>query len=256
MKPTVRLRYAAKTDVGMKRAHNEDYFSLIEDEKVFLVADGMGGHACGEVASKLSGDVISEFYLHSKDMDATWPYRYDPNLSYPENRMVAAVRLANARIYDAAQKNPNLRGMGTTLVGCMFVGDHVYISHVGDSRCYRINAEIKQLTRDHSLLEDYKDARPDMSEEEARNFPHKNVITRALGMRDTVTVDITKHQVSDGDQYVLCSDGLSGMVDDKLIHKIVREASTLENAVAELIEQANRAGGTDNITAMLIQCNL
>jgi len=257
MKAIVRLRYAAKTDVGMKRAHNEDYFSLIEDEKVFLVADGMGGHACGEVASKLSGDVISEFYQHSKDMDATWPYRYDPALSYPENRMVAAVRLANARIFDAAQKNPNLRGMGTTIVGAMFVGDYVYVAHVGDSRCYRVSQDgIKQITRDHSLLEDYKDARPDMSEEEARNFPHKNVITRALGMRDTVVVDITKHEINDGDQFVLCSDGLSGMLDDKTIGRIVREATTLENAVAELIEQANRAGGTDNITAMLIQCNL
>jgi protein phosphatase len=95
-----------------------------------------------------------------------------------------------------------------------------------------------------------------MSEEEARNFPHKNVITRALGMRDTVVVDITKHEIKDGDQFVLCSDGLSGMLDDKTIGRIVREATTLENAVAELIEQANRAGGTDNITAMLIQCNL
>ncbi len=257
MKAVVRLRYAAKTDVGMKRAHNEDYFSLIEDEKVFIVADGMGGHACGEVASKLSGDVISEFYQHSKDMDATWPYRYDPALSYPENRMVAAVRLANARIFDAAQKNPNLRGMGTTIVGCMFVGDCIYVAHVGDSRCYRVSHDgIKQLTRDHSLLEDYKDARPDMSEEEARNFPHKNVITRALGMRDTVVVDISKHEIKDGDQFVLCSDGLCGMLDDKTIGRIVREATTLENAVAELIEQANRAGGTDNITAMLIQCNL
>ena len=158
MNAIVRLRYAAKTDVGMKRAHNEDYFSLIEDEKVFLVADGMGGHACGEVASKLSGDVISEFYQHSKDMDATWPYRYDPGLSYPENRMVAAVRLANARIFDAAQKNPNLRGMGTTIVGCMFVGDYVYVSHVGDSRCYRVSQDgIKQLTRDHSLLQEQID---------------------------------------------------------------------------------------------------
>ena len=162
-----------------------------------------------------------------------------------------------ARVFDAAQKNPNLRGMGTTIVGCMFVGDYVYVAHVGDSRCYRVSQDgIKQITRDHSLLEDYKDARPDMSEEEARNFPHKNVITRALGMRDTVVVDISKHEIRDGDQFVLCSDGLCGMLDDKTIGRIVREASTLENAVAELIEQANRAGGTDNITAMLIQCNL
>jgi len=255
MKAIVRLRYAAKTDVGMKRAHNEDYFSLIEDEKVFIVADGMGGHACGEVASKLSGDVISEFYQHSKDMDATWPYRYDPGLSYPENRMVAAVRLANARIFDAAQKNPNLRGMGTTIVGCMFVGDYVYVSHVGDSRCYRVSQDgIKQLTRDHSLLEDYKDARPDMSEEEARNFPHKNVITRALGMRETVDVDLSAVKVSDGDRFVLCSDGLSGMLTDAEIHEIVSTHTDPEAAVTELIDRSNEAGGDDNVTAMLIEC--
>ena len=255
MKAIVRLRYAAKTDVGMKRAHNEDYFSLIEDEKVFIVADGMGGHACGEVASKLSGDVISEFYQHSKDMDATWPYRYDPGLSYPENRMVAAVRLANARIFDAAQKNPNLRGMGTTIVGCMFVGDYVYVSHVGDSRCYRVSQDgIKQLTRDHSLLEDYKDARPDMSEEEARNFPHKNVITRALGMRETVQVDIKAHQIKSGDVYLLCSDGLSGMCQDEQILQVTVGAKSLERAVAELVDAANRNGGTDNVTTLMLQC--
>ncbi len=253
----MRIRYAAKTDVGMKRSHNEDYFSLIEDEKMFLVADGMGGHASGEVASKLSAEVISEFYQHSKDMDATWPFRYDPSLSYPENRMVAAIRLANARIFDTAQKNPNLRGMGTTIVGVMFVGEYAYVAHVGDSRCYRVaDGKIEQLTRDHSLLEDYKDARPDMSEEEAKNFPHKNVITRALGMRDTVVVDIAKYQVNDGDMFLLCSDGLSGMVTDEVINKSVNDAGNLEEAVAELIDGANRNGGNDNITAMLIQCNL
>ncbi len=251
----VRIRYAAKTDVGMKRSHNEDYFSLIEDEKVFIVADGMGGHASGEVASKMASDVMNEFYQHSKDMDATWPFRYDPTLSYPENRMVAAIRLANQRIFESAMKNPNLRGMGTTLVGCMFVGDCAYVAHVGDSRCYRVNGgKIEQLTRDHSLLEDYKEARPDMSEEEARNFPHKNVITRALGMRDTVVVDIKKHDVNDGDTFVLCSDGLCGMLEDPEIEKIVTEAPSLEASVADLIDQANRAGGNDNITAMLVQC--
>ncbi|MEZ4382468.1 MAG: Stp1/IreP family PP2C-type Ser/Thr phosphatase [Nannocystaceae bacterium] len=251
----VRIRYAAKTDVGMKRSHNEDYFSLIEDEKVFIVADGMGGHASGEVASKMASDVMNEFYQHSKDMDATWPFRYDPQLTYPENRMVAAIRLANQRIFESAMKNPNLRGMGTTIVSCMFVGDVAYVAHVGDSRCYRVNSgKITQLTRDHSLLEDYKEARPDMSEEEARNFPHKNVITRALGMRDTVVVDIKKHDVNDGDTFVLCSDGLCGMLEDDAIEKIVTDAPSLEAAVADLIDQANRAGGNDNITAMLVQC--
>ena len=108
--PTVRIRYAAKTDVGMKRSHNEDHFALIEDEQLFLVADGMGGHACGEVASQLSAEVIGEFFEHSKDQDATWPFRYDHNLTYIENRFAASVRLANSRIYQKSQSHPGLRG--------------------------------------------------------------------------------------------------------------------------------------------------
>jgi protein phosphatase len=251
----VRIRYAAKTDVGMKRSHNEDYFALIEDEQLFLVADGMGGHACGEVASKLSADVIGEFYQHSKDMEATWPYRYDHNLSYVENRLVASIRLANARIFKKSQNDPNLRGMGTTIVGCLILGNYAYVAHVGDSRCYLVaNGSIKQLTRDHSLLEDYKDARPDMTEEEARNFPHKNVITRALGMRENVQVDISKFEITDGDRFVLCSDGLSGMLEDDEIQAIVKAAENLEGTVGSLIDRANEEGGTDNVTAMVIEC--
>jgi len=139
----------------------------------------------------------------------------------------------------------------TTLV----CGDKIYVAHVGDSRCYRIRAgQINQITRDHSLLEDYKEAKPDMTEEEQRNFPHKNVITRALGMRDTVQVDIKPHQIFDGDIYLMCSDGLSGMVEDGSILRIVTQAKSLERAVAELVDTANRAGGTDNITTLVLQC--
>jgi protein phosphatase len=251
----VRIRYAAKTDVGMKRTHNEDYFALIEDEQLFMVADGMGGHASGEVASKLAAEVIGEFYRHSKDQDATWPYRYDSSLSYAENRMVASIRLANQRIHESAGKNPHLRGMGTTIVAFIVKGDQAFVAHVGDSRCYRLrNGSIHQLTRDHSLLEDYKEARPDMTEEEARNFPHKNVITRALGMRDNVVVDISRVELQDGDRFVLCSDGLSGMLTDAEIHTITGRHEDLEKAVSELIDRANAAGGTDNITAMVVEC--
>lgn len=255
MPAKVRIRYAAKTDVGMKRTHNEDYFALIEDEQLFMVADGMGGHASGEVASKLAAEVIGDFYRHSKDQDATWPYRYDHNLSYVENRMVASIRLANAKIHTQASQNPNLRGMGTTIVAFIVKGDIAFVAHVGDSRCYRLrNGSIHLLTRDHSLLEDYKEARPEMTEEEARNFPHKNVITRALGMRDNVVVDISRVDLEDGDRFVLCSDGLSGMLSDPEIHEIAGRHDDLEKAVAELIDQANEAGGTDNITAMIIEC--
>jgi len=253
----VRIRYAAKTDVVMKRSHNEDYFALIEDEQLFIVAEGMGGHACGEVASKLSADVIGEFYKHSKDQDATWPYRYDHALSYVENRLVAAVKLANQRIHQKSQSEPNLRGMGTTFVCALVKGNHLYVAHVGDSRCYRVRAEgIKQLTRDHSLLEDYRDARPEMTEEEAKNFPHRNVITRALGMRDSVTVDIAKHEIQDGDRFILCSDGLSGMLEDAEISRIVATANDLEECVDRLIDRSNENGGTDNITAMVIECRM
>ena len=251
----MKIRYAAKTDVGMKRQHNEDYFSLIEDEQLFIVADGMGGHASGEVASKMAAETISEFYQRTKDEEATWPFKMDRSLSYIENRLACSVKLANLRIFETAARDLRYKGMGTTIVSSLVCGDKIYVSHVGDSRCYRVrNGSISLLTRDHSLLEDYKEAKPDLTEEEERNFPHKNVITRALGMRETVQVDIGGHQIESGDTYVLCSDGLSGMLTDDQIREVVANSKSLERAVAELVDGANRSGGTDNITTLLLQC--
>lgn len=251
----MRIRYAAKTDPGLKRSHNEDFFSLLEDEQLFLVADGMGGHACGEVASKMAADVIREFFDRSKNEEATWPYKMDKQLSYLENRMVVAIKLANQRIHEAAAKDLRLKGMGTTVVMGQVAGDKFYIAHVGDSRCYRVRATgIQQITRDHSLLEDYKDARPDMSDEEQKKFPHKNVITRALGMKDNVQVDVHAEDVTDGDIFILCSDGLSGMVEDQQIGEVVRKAGDLEKAVADLIAAANANGGNDNVTVLALEC--
>jgi protein phosphatase len=253
----MRIRYAAKTDPGLKRTHNEDYFSLIEDEQLFLVADGMGGHACGEVASKMAADVIKEFFTRSKDEDATWPYKMDKTLSYLENRMVVGIKLANQRIFEAANRDLRLKGMGTTVVMGQIASDRFYIAHVGDSRCYRVRGEaVQQITRDHSLLEDYKDARPDMSDEEQKKFPHKNVITRALGMRETVQVDVHAEDIQDGDVFLLCSDGLSGMVDDKRMAETLNRSTDLEQAVTGLVEAANQAGGNDNITVLALECRL
>lgn len=252
----MKIRYAAKTDVGMKRTHNEDYFSLIEDEQLFLVADGMGGHASGEVASKMAAETIGEFYQRTReDEDATWPYKMDRSLSYVANRLVCGVKLANLRIYETSNRDLRYKGMGTTIVSCLVYMDNIYIGHVGDSRVYRIReGEIQLLTRDHSLLEDYKEAKPDMTEEEERNFPHKNVITRALGMRETVQVDIRSYPIKSGDVYILCSDGLSGMLEQAQICEIASKAKSLERAVAELVDAANRNGGTDNVTTLLLQC--
>ncbi|MCD6497909.1 MAG: Stp1/IreP family PP2C-type Ser/Thr phosphatase [Deltaproteobacteria bacterium] len=253
----MKIRYAAKTDVGMKRGHNEDYFSLMEDEQLFIVADGMGGHASGEVASKMAAEAISEFYQRTKDEEATWPYKMDRQLNYTENRLVCGVKLANYRIFHAAASEIRFKGMGTTVVTTLIQGDHVYVAHVGDSRVYRLRGDqMEQLTRDHSLLEDYKNAKPDMTEEEERNFPHKNVITRALGMRETVQVDIQSSKIEDGDAFLLCSDGLSGMVPDPKILETVRSAKDLEAAVNALVDEANRAGGVDNITALLLECHI
>ncbi len=252
----MKIRYAAKTDVGMKRTHTVDYFSLIEDEQLFLVADGMGGHASGVVASPRAAETIGEFYQRTReDEDVTWPYKMDRSLSYVENRLVCAIKLANLRIFETSCRDIRYKGMGTTIVSTLVVGDKVYVGHVGDSRVYRIReGAIQQLTRDHSLLEDYKEAKPDMTEEEERNFPHKNVITRALGMRETVQVDIRAHQIKSGDVYLLCSDGLSGMVPDDQINQITGNAKSLERAVAELVDAANRNGGTDNVTTLMLQC--
>ena len=181
----------------------------------------------------------------------------DRSLSYIENRLVCSIKLANLRIFETSCRDVRYKGMGTTIVSSIVSGDKVYIGHVGDSRCYRIrNGAIEQLTRDHSLLEDYKEAKPDMTEEEERNFPHKNVITRALGMRETVQVDVSTYQIEPGDVYVLCSDGLTGMVTDPELGDLVAKSDSLEGAVAKLVDQANRSGGTDNITTLLLECGV
>src|SRR5688572_10333104 len=176
----------------------------------------------------------------------------DRSLSYIENRLVCGIKLANLRIFETSNRDLRYKGMGTTIVSVLVSGDKIYVGHVGDSRVYRVrDGAINQLTRDHSLLEDYKEAKPDMTEEEQRNFPHKNVITRALGMRDTVQVDVKGEELQDADTFLLCSDGLSGMVPDPMMLEIVKNAPNLQAATDELIDAANRHGGIDNITAVL-----
>lgn len=262
----MRIRYAAKTDPGLKRTHNEDYFCLIEEEQLFLVADGMGGHASGEVASKLAADTIREFFARTRDEDVTWPYKGDRHLAFVEQRLSVAIKQANKKIHDTATKDVRLTGMGTTVVIGQIWEDTANpdqpvtkfcVAHVGDSRCYRIrNGNVQQITRDHSLLEDYKDARPGMSEEEQRKFPHKNVITRALGMRETVQVDIASEEIKDGDIFLLCSDGLSGLVEPPTMKELLKVGVDLDDAVQKLVDAANKAGGTDNITVLTLECRL
>lgn len=248
----LRIEVAGETNVGMKRTHNEDNFSILEDAGLYVVADGMGGHASGEVASKMAVDALKEFFAATaQDPERTWPYKMDRSKGYEENRLITGIKLANLRIYEAAQREAGKRGMGTTIVVMFAVEDGVYVAHVGDSRGYRIrDGKIEQLSEDHSLLNDYIKMKR-LTPEEIANFPHKNVIVRALGMKDTVKVDTHFEKPRAGDIYILCSDGLSGPVEDPEMLEICLKYKDLRTAASKLIERANEGGGPDNITAIL-----
>jgi serine/threonine protein phosphatase PrpC len=248
----LRIEVAGETNVGMKRTHNEDNFSILEESGLYIVADGMGGHASGEVASKMAVDAMKEFFAATaNDPERTWPYKMDRSKGYEENRLITGIKLANLRIYESAQRDPRQRGMGTTIVTMFAVEDGVYVAHVGDSRVYRVREkQIEQMTEDHSLLNDYIKMKR-LTAEEIANFPHKNVIVRALGMKDTVKVDTRFEQPRANDVYLLCSDGLSGPVTDEDMLQITTTTADLKSAATKLIERANANGGPDNITVVL-----
>ena len=242
--------------MGLQRDHNEDSFAVLEEHQLFVVADGMGGHRAGDVASQLAIEAISQFFrANMGGADATWPFHFDARLSEDENRLLTSIRLANRRIVERSSRNQECQGMGTTVVGALFSPSKhtMYIGHVGDSRAYRIRGGgIEQITRDHSLVNDYLLAMPELTEEQRSELP-KNVITRALGMQDHVAVDIQASPVQAGDCFVLCSDGLSGMLEDEEIRAIVTAHEDLNEACRELVVAANEHGGEDNITAVVVR---
>ena len=249
----MQIEYAGLTHVGMKRNHNEDSFLLVPEVNLFIVADGMGGHSAGEIASRIAVEEVAEFFrMTERDEEATWPYKMDRSRNYEENRLGTSIKLANARIRERSRLEAKYDGMGTTLVAIFFKGGQAFIGHVGDSRVYRFRGgALSQITEDHSLLNDYIKAKK-LTEEEIENFQYKNVIVRALGMKDQVEVDVLRDTPQPGDIYLLCSDGLSGMVPDAQIAEILAATSEDLNAAAErLIEAANAAGGNDNVTAVL-----
>jgi PPM family protein phosphatase len=245
---------AGETNVGRKRNHNEDNFAIMADYGLFIVADGMGGHASGEVASKMAVDAMQEFFGETADdPERTWPYKMDRSKGYEENRLITGIKLANLRIYEAAQRESKKRGMGTTFVAIFAANDGVYVAHVGDSRVYRYrDNKLEGLTEDHSLLNDYIKMKR-LTAEEIANFPHKNVIVRALGMKDTVKVDTRFEVPMLNDTYILCSDGLSGPVSDAEMTEILGTHGDIKVASSKLIERANENGGPDNVTCVLVR---
>jgi protein phosphatase len=246
-----RVRFSGDTNVGMKRDHNEDAFFLPVNERIAIVADGMGGHASGEVASRMAVDaIVGYFHETENEQQITWPFKVDRGHGQDINRMTTAIKLANQRIFEEAERKPECQGMGTTVVAALFLDDALIIGHAGDSRMYRVReGAIDQITEDHSLLNDYVRMKR-LSESEIAAFPHKNVIVRALGMKPSVEVDVIVDQPRLGDLYMLCTDGLSGMVPDPELADIATSESDLDKLCERLITTANAHGGLDNITVV------
>lgn len=240
-----KMRFSGLSDRGKVRTSNEDAIGLFPEMNLFLVADGMGGHAGGEVASRMAIELIRESFR--KDMQAS-------AVPPPPERLQKAIKLANQKIYETGKQNPSLSGMGTTVVCALLHGDTVYVAYVGDSRAYRITRdEITQMTYDHSLVYEYIKSGA-MTPEEAERHPLKHVLSRALGTSPDVEADVLTVKPEGGDILLLCSDGLSNTVPDKSIFQQLRSKDgDLESACHSLIQEANNQGGIDNITVALLE---
>ena len=247
------LKAVGVSHVGRQRQHNEDSYLVADAARLYLVADGMGGHAAGEIASRIAVDSISEFIQHTKEDDGTWPHAYDEHYSKTTNKLMAAVRLANTRVLEAMRKDARLRGMGTTVVACLADDQLMAIAHVGDSRAYLIrDGQLSRLTNDHSWVFEQVQAGM-LTEAEAEKHPLRNVITRALGGALSVNPDAAEVETKSGDVVLLCSDGLTGMVPEDEILRLVTETDDLDQACQKLIDTANEKGGLDNVTAILVK---
>lgn len=238
--------FFAQTDPGRIRSNNED--AVVFDERMGLgvLADGMGGCNAGEVASRMATEIIKA------ELSAWW---CEAGVQVSQEQMRHAiercVRNANAAIFDASRIHAHYSGMGTTLVVGAFLGDRLLLGHVGDSRCYRLRGQaLTQITRDHSVLQEQMDAGL-LTAEEAALSPHKNLVTRALGVEEGVMLELNEHLLEPGDIYLMCSDGLSDMVKDARIAATLRQPAPLSVLANQLLAQANENGGRDNITVLL-----
>lgn len=248
----MRICAAGKTDVGCVRKHNEDSFLANADLGLFVVADGLGGHAAGEVASQIVVDTVARFVGDTLEKDRTWPMEYDPGLSYDGNRLKVALLLSDRAIAEDIRRNPERETMGSTVVAGLFHGPRVTLAHVGDSRAYLVGPEgIRQVTRDHSWVAEQV-ANGILTPAEARIHPFRNVITQALGNGGDLEIEVQDLELAKTERLLLCSDGLSGMIGDKQIWDIVTQSGDLQAAVESLVTIAREHGGEDNITAVLV----
>jgi protein phosphatase len=249
----LRVKACGLSDVGLTRLHNEDYFEIDPEHRLYVVADGMGGHNHGEVASRIAVKAIQEFVEQTAENDTTWPFVYDARLQRHSNRLKTAIRMAHDKVLRAIRHDGSLIGMGTTVVGFLLKGRVAAVAHVGDSRAYRLReGRLELLTQDHTWVNEQVVAGY-LSAEQARAHPLKNVVTRALGGESEVVVDVREVEVMSGDVYILCSDGLTTMLSDDEIQRRLQDGQPIEEICRGLVRDANTKGGLDNITVVLVQ---
>jgi Serine/threonine protein phosphatase len=251
----MKILYKAISDVGRKRSANEDSYFADGDLNLFVVADGMGGHAAGEVASKIAVESIQDFVrFTNNDKDITWPYEFDESLSMAGNRLKTAIQSAHAKVLEATSQKKEFQGMATTVVAILVNDEKAQVAHVGDSRAYMVREDrLIQLTSDHSWVNEQLRTGA-ITSQQARNHPYRNIVTRALGGPNPVDVDVNEEPLQDGDIILLCSDGLNTMItDEDILSIIARNKENIEAACQELINTANQNGGEDNVTSILVK---
>ena len=255
MPERVPLDVACLSHPGMVRTHNEDSVFVDGEAGLAVLADGMGGYSAGEVASGIAVNVVSSGLMPElKSGRELSKVDVQSGLTHAAMLLSQQIGAANKGIYEAAQARPECAGMGTTIVAAVFFGNRVSIGHIGDSRCYRLRGDkLEQLTHDHSLLQEQIDS-GQITREQAKYSLNKNLVTRALGIEAIVPADIAEYRVEANDLYLLCSDGLTDMVEPEIVHTVVEEKrADLAEAAADLVELANRNGGRDNISVVIVR---
>jgi len=253
----MRISFASATDTGLRRSTNEDCFSAREDLKLFIVADGMGGHAAGEVASQAVVQGIVAFVEATQAMspDQTLPISFDSGQSVNASRLRSGFRMGNRRLAAKIASSSELQGMATTAVAVLIDGGTGTLAHVGDSRAYRLrDGQLDRLTRDHSWVEEQIRVGA-LSEAAARQHPWRNIVTRALSGSEDLEVDTQEIVLQAGDRLLLCSDGVFTVLDDDQISEVLRRDTDLDQLCGALIQGANDGGGPDNVTAVVLEIN-
>lgn len=248
------IEIAGVTDTGVSRENNEDAFAVVPEIGLVVLADGMGGHLAGEVASSIAVDAIRRALIDGLAGVSANVCEAKTGISFEAASLEEAISLANTAINDASMRRPECAGMGSTLVAALVHANKIAIAHVGDSRLYRFRAGVlTQMTEDHSMIQELV-RRGFISREDARTSASKNVLTRALGVEPHVQIDVAEHATEAGDLYLLCSDGLTDVLSDDEIRGILTQyGDHMHTALDVMIEEANRKGGPDNITAILLR---